>query len=136
MRLVADVPADLPVALARIVATLRTTPAGRLGAALSGAVPTRADAGRMLARVLVHAAQGIENGAAAEMPAWRTLPQLPDLSVGDQVSVVAHDLVVAVAAVLDARSLVWTPDGRASLDDVLHDVAATVAEVARLLMIV
>ena len=133
MRRVADVPADLPVALARVVATLRTTSAARLAARLGGAVPTRADAGRLLARMLASAAQGIEDAAARSMPAWRTPPELPDLSVGDQVGVLAHDLVLAVMAAPDAGALVWTPDGRAPLDDVLRDVAATVAEVSRLL---
>lgn len=113
-----------------IVTALRTMPAGRLGAPLSGPVPTRADAGRLLARVLAHAAQGIEQADSDELPRWRDVPRLPDLAVGDQVRVLAHDLTQALES---APAQVWAPDGQAPLSDVLHDVNATAREVRRLL---
>ena len=114
-----------------IVTALRTMPAGRLGAPLSGPMPTRADAGRLLARVLAVAAQGIEQADGDELPRWREVPRLPDLAVGDQVKVLAHDL----ARALESRPApqVWAPDGRAPLSDVLADVTATAREVRRLL---
>lgn len=109
---------------------LRTMSAGKLGTRLSGPVETRADAGRLLAAVLARACQGIEDADAPASPAWRVVPRLADLAIGDQVSVLAHDLARATAG---ASGDVWTPDGRAPLSDVLRDVAATADEVRRLL---
>jgi hypothetical protein len=114
-----------------VVATARRLTAARLRAPLSGPVPTRADAARLLARVLATSAQGIEAAGAPEPPRWRTLPELPDLGVGDQLAVLAHDFRHAVATATSA--LVWTPDGRVPLADVVRDVAATAAEVGRML---
>jgi hypothetical protein len=85
----------------------------------------------VLARALVLAAQGIEEAGSPTMPAWRPLPEVPDLVVGDQVNVVAHDLRLVAAGFPVAE--VWTPDGRAPRDDVLTDVLATAREVRRLL---
>ncbi len=109
---------------------LRTMSAGKLGTPLSGPVETRADAGRLLAAVLARACQGIEDADAPECPAWRVVPRLADLAIGDQVSVLANDLSRATAG---ASGEVWTPEGRAPLGDVLRDVAATADEVRRLL---
>lgn len=135
---VAGLASDLADVLARLVARLRTMPAAKLAAPPSapvfavGSAPTRADAGRALARAVVMATQGIESAAEAEMPAWRELPALPDLAVGDQLSVVAHDLAVGVASVRGpADTLVWTPQGRRPLLDVLRDLVAVADEVER-----
>jgi hypothetical protein len=131
VRHVKDTAAELATALERVVASLRTMPASRLGARLPGPTSTRADAGRLLARVLAAAAQGVEDADSPTMPAWRSLPEVADLVVGDQVNVLVHDLRVAVAGSPPAE--VWTPQGRARLVDVLRDVRATAEEVRRLL---
>lgn len=121
---------ELTGVLDGIVATLRMMPSTKLAAHLRGPTKTRADAGRLLADVLAKAAQGIEEAGSPIMPRWRVVPQLPDLAVGDQVSVLAHDFSLVVSAAVSSE--VWTPDGRAPLSDVLRDVAATADEVRRL----
>lgn len=128
---VTAVPDELPTVLANIVAALRTMSPGRLASTLPGPTTSRADAGRLIARALALAAQGIEDAESPAPPAWRTVPDVADLVVGDQVNVLAHDLAVAVGG--SAPAEVWTPDGRAPLADVLRDVLATAREVRRLL---
>jgi len=126
----------LDAALSRVVSALRTMPPGKLAARLSGPTPTRADAGRLLARTLAVAAQGIEEAGAAAMPSWREVPTLPDLAVGDQVNVMLHDLRAALSGDAFGVSVgdgVWTPQGRAPLTDVMRDVETTTEEVRRLL---
>ncbi len=121
--------AELAAALARIVVALRTTQLSRLRASVTGQFGSRADAGRALAAALATAAQGIDEADAAIEPAWRRLPVLPDLAVGDQVAVTAHDLLSLMTAAPDT---VWTPSGRASLSSVLADVRAMVGAVGAL----
>ena len=135
MNRVTGVPDDLAAALVRVVTALRTMSPSRLGALLPGPTRSRADAGRLLARLLAVACQGVEDAELLAMPAWRTIPVVADLVVGDQVNVLAHDLSVAVGNLAGAPPgvTVWTPDGRAPLADVLRDVAATTDEVQRLL---
>ena len=130
MRRVDHLLEEIEPALAAIVTALRTMSSGRISAPLTGPIKTRADAGRMLARALVVAAQGIEEAGSQTMPAWRRLPDVPDLVVGDQVNVVARDLRLAADGFRGLE--VWTPDGRAQLVDVLTDVLATAREVRRL----
>ncbi|MGH8889504.1 MAG: hypothetical protein ACRDV3_07040 [Acidothermaceae bacterium] len=135
---------DLVAMLARVAWALRTMSPGKLAAQLPGPTASRADAGRLLARTLAVAAQGIERAGDPEPPAWRSVPEVGDLVVGDQVNVLAHDLRPALAEVADASAgvsgagsvasiTVWTPQGRAPLADVLRDLAATAEEVQRLL---
>jgi hypothetical protein len=130
VRRVIAVPSRLAEDLGRVVSKLRTTPSARLSAQLSGPFTSRAEAGRALARTLATAAQGIEDADGPAMPRWRTLPRLADPAVGDQVQVLAYDLLAALPA---APDLVWTPDGRARLTDLMRDVSATLGEVVRFL---
>jgi hypothetical protein len=127
VRAVAAVPSSLAEDLDGVVKTLRTTPAGRLRARLSGPFQSRADAGRALARVLAIAAQGIEDADQPAMPAWREPPLLADLAVGDQVRVLAHDFLAVLPS---APSSVWTPGGRVPRAALVRDVVSSVAEVA------
>ena len=127
MRAVPAVPPSLARDLDSIVKTLRTTPAGRLRARLSGPYQSRADAGRALARVLATAAQGIEDADRPAMPEWREPPVLADLAVGAQVRVLAHDFLAVVPS---AASVVWTPGGRVPRAELVRDVVSSVAEVA------
>ncbi len=130
VRRVIVVPPVLIADLDQVVLRLRNSSAARLRAPVSGPFATRAGAGRALGRLLAQATQGIEATAAVAPPAWRTLPTLPDLAVGDQVRVLAHDFVSVMPT---SPSDVWGPDGRVSIDDVIRDVGATVTEVARYL---
>ena len=130
MRAVVAVPPSLAQDLDRIVATLRTTPAGRLKVRLAGPFRSRADAGRALARALAVAAQGIEDADQPAMPQWRTPPVLADLAVGDQVRVLGHDFLSTLPG---AAKVVWTPAGRVPRAELVRDVEATVAEVAAFL---
>jgi hypothetical protein len=127
VRAVVAVPPSLAQDLDRVVATLRTTPAGRLRARVSGAFTTRADAGRALALALATAAQGIEDADEPAMPRWRTPPVLADLAVGDQVRVLGHDFLSVLPG---AAKVVWTPAGRVPRAELVRDVVAMVAEVA------
>lgn len=68
--------------------------------------------------------QGIEEAGSASPPAWRDLPDVPDLVVGDQLAVLAHDLRLALVAATPDE--IWTTDGRAPLSDVLTDVLTEV----------
>jgi hypothetical protein len=132
VRAVVAVPPSLADDLDRVASTLRTTPAGRLRAHVSGPFASRADAGRALAGVLAIAAQGIEDADQPAMPQWRTLPVLADLAVGDQVRVLGHDFLLALPA---AAKVVWTPDGRVPRAQLVRDVVAAVAEVADFLWV-
>jgi hypothetical protein len=127
VRAVAAVPSSLAADLDSVVKTLRTTPATRLRARLSGPFHSRADAGRALARVLAIAGQGIEDADQPAMPQWRELPLLADLAVGDQVRVLAHDFLAVLPS---APNSVWTPGGRVPRAELVRDVVSSVAEVA------
>jgi hypothetical protein len=126
----AKLQAELEGELVRVVKALRDMSVGRLGAPLSGPISTRADAGRMLGRHLALAAQGVEEAQRASMPVWRVVPPVADHVVGDQVNVLARDLLLSISG---APPMVWTPDGRVPLSDVLRDALATTREVHRLL---
>jgi hypothetical protein len=130
-----DQPADLREGLARIIAALRTAPRHRLRATCEGRFASRLDAGRALATALAIATQGIAEEGAASMPAWRSLPVLPEQAIGDQVAVTAHDYLAAVDVSRgrgDAAMLVWTPTGRATLEQLHGEVAALLADVGAL----
>ena len=120
-----DVSARLDDALVRVVDAVRRMPPGRLRAA------GRVDAARALAGALAATVQGIEEAGSPTPPAWRDLPDVPDLVVGDQLAVLTHDLRLAVAA--NTLTEVWTPAGRALLADVLADLLAKIAETNRAL---
>lgn len=115
-----DVSARLAEALARVIDTVRRMAPGRLR---SGG---RVDAARALANALATTVQGIEQARSPARPAWRDLPDVPDLVVGDQLAVLAHDLQLAVAAGTPAE--VWTPAGRAPLTDVLAELLSVITK--------
>ena len=116
---------DVSAALLSVVETVRRMPPGRLRSA------GRVDAARALARALAATVQGIEQARSPERPAWRDLPDVPDLVVGDQLAVLARDLQLAVAGGPPAE--VWTPAGRATLSAVLAGLRAKIAETNRAL---
>jgi hypothetical protein len=122
---------EVDATLRRVIDTVRPMAPGKLRAGLGGPFATRADAARSLGRELAAVTQGIEEAASAAAPAWRELPDVPDLVVGDQLAVLAEDLRRALASGPPAE--VWTPDGRAPLPDVIRDLLATAQQVRRLL---
>jgi hypothetical protein len=120
---------QLAAELARVVAALRTTPRFRLRAACEGRYPTRVAAGRALAAALATAAQGIEDADVFPMPTWRSLPALPDLAVGDQVAVLAHDYLDALAT---APAEAWRASGRVPIEQLRAEITEVVADVGAL----
>lgn len=126
-----DVGARLDDALARVVETIRRMPPGQLRSARSGEKRSPVDAARTLARALASAAQGIEAAASASPPAWRDLPDVPALVVGDQLAVLTQDLRLAVSAAAPAE--VWTPNGREPLSDVLAELLQVITKTSRAL---
>ena len=108
---------------------------GLSAARLAAAAPphsSRAEAARATAQALADAAAGLEAGRDPVEPVWRTLPELDDLAVGDQVAVTGHDLVTAArdAAPDDA---VWARHGRRTAHEVLTEAADALATLRRLL---
>jgi hypothetical protein len=136
VRRVVAVPPSLPDDLERVVGKLRHATSARLRAPLVGPYASRAQAARTLAQVLATATQGIEDADQSAMPVWRTIPRLDDLAVGDQVRVLAHDLLAALAT---SPALVWVPDGpaaaalRVTAAELVRTVAAAVTVVDSLL---
>jgi len=124
-------PTEVDASLRGVIDRVRRMPPGRLRAGLRGPFATRADAARSLGRDLVVVAQGIEEAASPAAPAWRELPDVPDLVVGDQLAVLAEDVRRALAG--DPPIEVWTPAGRAPLPDVVRDLLAAAQEVRRML---
>jgi hypothetical protein len=87
--------------------------------------PSRAQAARELARRISEAAQALE----AVGPAWRELPELTDLAVGDQLAVAANDLHAALSR--DATSEVATRQGVRPLTEVLDELLTEARELRR-----
>ncbi|MDQ1624647.1 MAG: hypothetical protein QOJ49_145 [Actinomycetota bacterium] len=106
-------------------------------ARLAAAVPpyaSRAGAGRAAAQALAVAAQGIEERAGDAPPRWRTVPELSDFAVGDQVAVTGHDLLAALAeGPAAAAEPVWSPGGPRPIGAVVAEAAELLAAVRRLL---
>ena len=117
--------------IARVSDRLRGLSQARL-AAIAPPHASRAGAARATAQTLADAAAGLEAGRAPAEPPWRTLPELDDLAVGDQVAVTGHDLVTAAqgAAPDDA---VWARHGRRTAHELLADTAEAVAALRGLL---
>jgi hypothetical protein len=118
-----DVSERLDGTLSRLVERVRRTPPGRLRA------EGRVAAARALAQAVATALQGVEDAGSATAPSWRELPDVPDLVVGDQLAVLAHDLRLAVSAASSTE--VWTPAGRAPLFDVMAGLLAKIADTDR-----
>jgi hypothetical protein len=106
---------------------------GLSDARLAAAAPphaSRAAAARATAQVLADATAGFEAGA--DPPDWRDLPELTDLSAGDQVAVTGHDLLAAARSAAPDDH-VWARHGRRTAHDVLTEAADALAALRRLL---
>jgi hypothetical protein len=109
-------------------------------AAVAPPYASRAAAARATAQVLADAAAGLEatdmpagHGAgSADVPVWRELPELIDLSAGDQVAVTGHDLLAAAKSAAPDEH-VWRRHGRRTAQEVLTDAAEALAALRRLL---
>jgi hypothetical protein len=135
---------DLAADVRRVVERLRTLSQAQL-AAPAPPHPSRAAGARAVAQDLATAAQGIEDRASPDEPRWRTLPELADLAVGDQVAVTGHDLLAllrtprspgdhaVVGSLVDPAETVWAPGSRRTAGEVVADAAARLATLRRLL---
>jgi hypothetical protein len=104
-------------------------------ARLAAAAPphgSRAAASRATAQTLADAAAGLEAGGDPVAPTWRALPELSDLSAGDQLAVTGHDLLAAAQqAAPDDHA--WARLGRRTAHLVLSEAAAALTALRRLL---
>lgn len=105
-----------------LVRRLRGYTAARYAAA-AAPFDSRAGVARHLLEGLALAGQGVEAAAAATEPAWRAVPDLPVLALGDATAVMAHDLVAALAS---RPAAAWTRGRRRPS---LELAAQTLAEV-------
>jgi hypothetical protein len=121
--------AELGRDVERVADRLRGLSDARL-AAPAPPYPSRAAAARATAQVLADAAAALE--AVGEEPVWRELPELIDLSAGDQVAVTGHDLLAAAQSGVQG-DLVWARDGRRTANEVLAEATAALAALRRLL---
>jgi hypothetical protein len=122
---------DLGRAVERLADRLRTLTDARLARPVVGGA-SAGDRAHVLAQSLSDAEQGIAERAAERPPAWRTMPRLGDLAVGDQVAVTGADLVASCEG-LDPAESVWTRAGRSAASAVLARAVADVRELAALL---
>lgn len=118
--------------LERSADRLRSLSQPRLAAA-APPYASRAAAARALAQLLADAACGLESREDPDPPAWRRLPELGDLSAGDQVAVTGHDLVAAAAVVTGPHEGVWARHGRSTAHEVVTVVTQRLAELRTLL---
>jgi acyl dehydratase len=90
---------------------------------------TRAVAGHALADEFARAAQGMAERAAARPPGWRAVPFVGPFVVGDQLTVLGHELSAAVAGLVRGDELVWSASGeRVAADQVLAGLSLRVRE--------
>jgi hypothetical protein len=133
VRRVVAIPPSLPDDLERVAGLLRHATSTRLRAPLAGPYASRAQAARTLAQALATATQGIEDGDQPGGPDWRTIPHLDDLAVGDQVRLLAHDLLAVLPT---SPELVWVPElpaVRVPAVELVRSISALVADVDSLL---
>ena len=107
--------------VARVVDRLRSLPDSRLARPAGGSAgePSVADSAHALAQVLADLAADLEGRARREVP------RLHDLASGDQVAVLAHDLLAAIDSAESVSVAVAAPDS--GMVGVTPVVAITVA---------
>jgi hypothetical protein len=115
-----NAPTPLEVDLERLAERLRTAPLRK--------VEPATDEVRALLQRLAELAQGIDERASGTEPVWRGVPELPVAALGDQVTVLAHDLRAALHRV-DAAAQVPTPAGPAPVGEALAALEAQVKAV-------
>ena len=107
----------------RLADRLRSLSVARLARDLTPGCSVAA-AGLALAQRLADLSAGVEHYAAQSPPDPRPLPFVPDLAVGDVVSVTSQDLLTAAAA-LAPETMVWRDGVRADVAQSLADGAAS-----------
>jgi hypothetical protein len=130
--------AELARDVDRVADRLRGLSQARLAAA-APPYASRAAQARATAQTLADASDSLEAGDDAGAPPWRTLPELNDFAVSDQIAVTGHDLLAAAQAAAPDQT-VWARDGRRTphavrrtADGVLGDAADALAALRRLL---
>lgn len=107
--------------------------AGRPG----GHAASRADLVRVLLQQLADAEVGLARRHEPAEPTWITVPRLRDLAVGDQLAVLAHDLLDAVSEVTERDNpeapTLWTRGGRRRLAEVMSGLAGEAGRLRELL---
>lgn len=121
--------AELATEVRRVADRLRSLSQARL-AAPAPPYPSRAAAARSVARLIAEAEQGIAARQGPVEPAWRGLPDLGDLAVGDQLAVTGHDLLSVIEHVRPDDD-VWARGRRRTARDVVTEVAGHLAELRR-----
>jgi len=86
----------------------------------------------VVAQQLAEAAQGIAAREDRTEPAWRELPVLSDLAVGNQLAVVGTDLRAELTG-CDPEATVWARGARRTAFHVVRDVSEALATTRRLL---
>jgi hypothetical protein len=105
----------------RLADRLRNLSQARLAAA-APPHPSRAAAARAAAQTLADAAAGLEAGPDPTGPTWRTVPDLGDFAVGDQLAVTGHDLIAAAESTQPDDDA-WGHHGRRTAHEVLTEAA-------------
>jgi hypothetical protein len=123
--------AELATDVDRVADRLRSLSQARLAAAVPPHA-SRAAAARATAQTLADASAGLEARLDPAEPPWRTLPELDDFAVGDQVAVTGHDLVAA-ARHASPDDDVWARQGRRTAAQALSEAAEAVAALRHLL---
>jgi hypothetical protein len=123
--------AELARDVDRVADRLRNLSQARLAAAAPPHA-SRAAAGRVAAQTLADASAGLEARQDPAEPTWRTLPQLDDFAVGDQVAVTGHDLVAAAQGAAPDDH-VWARHGRRTAQEVFSEAADALAALRHLL---
>jgi hypothetical protein len=120
---------DLAGDVDRLADRLRNLSQARLSAAAPPHA-TRAAAARAAAQTLADAAAGLEARQDTTGPTWRTLPDLGDFAVGDQLAVIGHDLLAA-AQITGPDDDAWSHHGRRTAHEVLAEAADALTTLRR-----
>ena len=128
---------DLAADVARVSDRLRSLSTARLAgppapsAAGEPEQPSRAATGRHAAQLMADAAAELEAVAGGSAPLRRTLPQLADLAVGDQVAVTGHDVLAALDALGALGALGALDDPPSAAEHAVRNAATALADVRR-----
>lgn len=120
----------MSAALARLGGVFRSMPESKL----LGRLPDgrlRAVAGHGLADEFARAAQGIAERSSAVPPLWREVPFIGPFVVGDQLTVMAYELVAALEGLAREDEQVWSaPAGRMAANELLDGLGERLRELS------
>ena len=128
---------ELAADVRRVADRLRTLSAARLAGPPAPPedgmppYPSRAQAARGAAQAMADAAAALESGPAVGWVERRSLPELADLAVGEQVAVTGHDLLAALALVPPDEQVWFGPHDPAPARLGVEQAARLLADVRR-----